>query len=114
MRRTMRRTMRGCAWTRGVRIGQKRVARLMREDGLVARRTRRFVHTTDRAHPHAIVPNLLARDFAIAPTRALNRVWVCDVTYIPTRSGWLYFAIMLDLASRRIVGWATSARNDTA
>lgn len=100
--------------TQGVPVAKKRVARLMREDGLIARRKRRFVVTTDSAHTQPIAPNTLARDFAVEPTRALNTVWVSDVTFIPTAMGWLYLAIVLDLASRRVVGWATSAWNDTA
>lgn len=55
----------------------------------------------------------MARDFAVSTTRAVNTAWVSDVTYIPTRMGWLYLAVVLDVASRRIVGWATSACNDT-
>lgn len=100
--------------SRGVPVAKKRVARLMREDGLVARRKRRFVVTTDSGHTQPIAPNTLARDFAIGPTRTLNTVWVSDVTFVPTAMGWLYLAIVLDLASRRVVGWATSAWNDTA
>ena len=96
---------------RGVRIGKKRVERLMRENGLQARRKRRFRRTTDSRHPHPIAPNLLARRFDV---EAPNRAWVTDVTAIWTLEGWLYLAVMLDLFSRRVVGWATSANNDTA
>lgn len=96
-----------------LRTGQKRVARLMREDGLAARRRRRFVCTTDSQHDHPIAPNRLDRAFAITDTRACNTVWVSDITYIPTHAGWLYLAVVLDLASRRVVGWATSASLDT-
>jgi transposase InsO family protein len=95
---------------RGVRVGKKRVARLMREQGLRARRTRRFVATTDSRHHAPIAPNLLARDFT---ARAPNERWVTDVTFIPTTDGMLYLAVVLDLFSRRVVGWATSASNDT-
>jgi putative transposase len=91
----------------GHRVGRKRVARLMREDGLVVhRRRRRVVRTTDSAHSYLLAPNVLDRRFALADVPGLNRVWVSDVTYVPTREGWLYLAIVLDLASRRIVGWA--------
>ena len=76
------------------------------EDQLVARPRRRSVRTTDSRHTDPIAPNLLARDFAVTAQAALDRVWVSDMTYIPTQEGWLYLAIVLDLASRRVVGWA--------
>ena len=90
----------------GIAVGKKRVARLMREHGLVGRAPRRRrVVTTDSTHAEPIAPNLLARQFDV--TRAgVNRVWVSDITYIPTHEGWLYLAVVLDLASRRVVGWA--------
>lgn len=94
---------------RGIRVGKKRVERLMRENGLVARQKRRFVHTTDSSHEHPIAPNLLDRHF---DPRAANEAWAGDVTYIATGEGWLYLAVLLDLFSRRVVGWATSAVND--
>lgn len=90
----------------GLRVGKKRVARLMRQEGLVARRPRRWVATTLSTHEEPIAPNLLARRFEIGTVPALNRVWVSDITYVPTREGWLYLAVVLDLASRRCVGWA--------
>ncbi len=93
----------------GVRVGKKRSERLMRENGLEARQKRRFVHTTDSRHPHPIAPNLLERDF---DPKAANTAWAGDVTYIATGEGWLYLAVLLDLFSRRVVGWATSAVND--
>jgi transposase InsO family protein len=96
---------------RGLRVGRKRVERLMRESGLRGRAKRRFVCTTDSNHALPVAPNLLGRRFEVD---APNRVWVGDVTYIPTASGWLYLAILLDLFSRRVVGWATSATNDRA
>lgn len=95
----------------GLRVGQKRVARLMRHDGLAARRPRKFVRTTDPVHAHPLAPNLLARAFDVNGV-ALNRVWVSDITYVPTQQGWLYLATVLDLASRRIVGWAMRAQLD--
>ena len=95
---------------RGARVGEKRVARLMKENGIQGRQKRRFRRTTDSNHSHPIAPNVLARSFdASAP----NRVWVTDVTYIATREGPLYLAVILDVFSRRIVGWAASACNDT-
>lgn len=89
----------------GERTSEKRIARLMREDGLVARRRRRFVVTTDSEHAEPVAPNLLARDFAVGP-RACDTAWVSDLTYVPTQEGFLYLAVVLDLASRRVVGWA--------
>ncbi len=94
----------------GVRVGRKRIERLMRERGLRARPRRRFRKTTDSRHPHPIAPNVLERNFeASAP----NQVWVTDVTYVWTHEGWLYLAVMLDLYARRVVGWAVSQANDT-
>ena len=89
-----------------IHVGTKRVARLMRRDGLRGRAPRRRrPRTTDSAHAHPIAPNLLARAFDVNGV-ALNRVWVSDITYVPTQEGWLYLATVLDLASRRCVGWA--------
>jgi len=88
----------------GVRIGKRRVQIAMRQNGIRARGKRRFrVSTTDSNHALPIAPNLLARNFAVA---SANAVWVGDMTYIPTREGWLYLAVVLDLFSRRIVGWS--------
>lgn len=90
----------------GIHVGTKRVARLMRDDGLAARRpTRGGVRTTDSTHAHPIAPNLLDRQFDVNGVR-VNRVWVSDITYVPTGEGWLYLAVVLDLASRRVVGWS--------
>jgi transposase InsO family protein len=86
---------------------RKRVARLMRARHLVARRRRQFRVTTDSRHPFPIAPNLLARQFERA---APDQAWVTDITYIPTGEGWLYLAVILDLCSRFVVGWAMSAR----
>jgi putative transposase len=90
----------------GLPTSQKRVARLMRETGLRARpRRNRRIQTTDSNHAEPIAPNLLARQFDVNGV-ALNRVWVGDITYLPTREGPLYLATVLDLGSRRCVGWA--------
>jgi len=90
----------------GLPAGTKRIARLMREEGLVARPRRgRRVGTTDSNHAEPIAPNLVARQFDVHGV-ALNQVWVADITYVPTREGFLYLATVLDLASRRCVGWA--------
>jgi putative transposase len=89
---------------RGVRVGKRRVELAMRQNGLRGRGKRRFrVSTTDSNHALPIAPNLLARNFTV--TRA-NTVWTGDMTYISTREGWLYLAVVLDLFSRRIVGWS--------
>ncbi len=95
---------------KGVRVGEKRVARVMRKAKIVGVRKRRFRRTTDSAHTSPIAPNLLQRKFH-APRP--NQAWVGDVTYIATGEGWSYLAILLDLHSRRIVGWAMSESNDT-
>lgn len=82
----------------------------MRKNGLKGRAARRFRRTTDSRHAYRIAPNLLARDFtSVAP----NRVWVGDITYVPTRDGWLYLAVLIDLFSRRVVGWAMSDHINT-
>jgi transposase InsO family protein len=88
---------------RGHRVGRKRVARLMHGMGLAARRKRRFRRTTDSRHGFPIAPNLLARNFA---AEAPDRVWLADLTYIWTAEGWLYLAVVLDLCTRRVAGWA--------
>ena len=86
--------------------GCKRIARLMKEAGMQGRCSRRFVPcTTDSNHDHPIAPNLLAE--RAAPTGP-NQTWVTDLTYVQTSEGWLYVAVMLDLWSRRVVGWATA------
>ncbi len=92
---------------RGQRHGTKRVARLMRQEGLRGRCARRFVpRTTASDHDQPVAPNRLAQ--TPAPT-APNQVWVSDLTYVPTAEGWLYVAVILDLWSRRVVGWAAGA-----
>jgi len=96
---------------KGRRVGKKRVERLMRQQGIVARAKRRFRRTTDSNHAHPIAPNLLERDFTVDLP---NKAWVTDVTYVWTHEGWLYLAAILDLFSRRVVGWAASANNDRA
>jgi transposase InsO family protein len=96
---------------RGRRVGKKRVERLMRLHGIAARRKRRFRKTTDSNHQDPIAPNILDRNFAVPMP---NAAWVTDVTYVWTLEGWLYLAVILDLYSRRVVGWAASANNDRA
>ena len=100
--------------TQDVHVGKHRIARVMRTDGLPARAPRAFVCTTDSNHADPIAPNLLARHFALTDHPIANRTWVGDMTYIPTRSGWLCLAVLIDLATRMVVGWATSASMATA
>lgn len=96
----------------GARHGRNRIARLMQEEGLCGRPKARYrVRTTDSHHDEPIAPNRLAS--APAPT-APNQVWVAGITYIQTQEGWLFVAAILDLYSRKIVGWAMSERIDTA
>lgn len=90
-------------------MSRDRVARLMRENNLRGRRKRRFRNTTDSDHTHPVAPNVLERQFT---TKQPNAAWVGDVTYIWTMEGWLYLAVILDLYSRRVVGWAMSNRID--
>ena len=90
---------------RGFAIGRKRVARLMREMGLQGVVTRKFRVTTNSNHNHSIAKNRLDRDFTASQP---DKKWVTDITYIWTAEGWLYLAIVMDLYSRRIVGWAVA------
>ena len=97
--------------TQGEQVGRHRVARLMRADNLRGRQKRRYrVRTTDSAHSHPIAPNRLAA--LPVPTRP-DRVWVSDLTYVPTDEGWLYVAGVLDRCSRCLVGWAMGSTLDT-
>jgi transposase InsO family protein len=80
----------------------------MRKERIDVRLRRRFRKTTDSKHGHPIAPNLLKRRFAIDSIRARDRVWASDITYIDTMEGWLYLAVVLDLRSRRVVGWSMS------
>jgi transposase InsO family protein len=92
---------------RGHCPSRKRVARLMRQQGLAARRRRRFRVTTDSNHARPVATNVVARQFT---TAVPNATWVTDITYIWTGEGWGYLAVILDLFSRLVVGWALSAR----
>lgn len=95
---------------RGVRVGKERVRLLMQQHGIQARGKRKFrVTTTDSNHDHPIAPNLLNRNFTVEKP---NTTWTGDVTYIATDQGWLYLAVMIDLFSRRIVGWSMKTTID--
>ena len=83
------------------------MARLMRENGLQARGRRRFRSTTDSYHQHPVAPNILARRFNISEP---DVAWVSDLTYIDTAEGWMYLCIIMDVASRKIVGWSLDKR----
>lgn len=96
----------------GQRHGRNRIARLMRQENLCGRQRRRYrVRTTDSRHDQPIAPNRLA---SLPAPKGPDQVWVADITYVPTGEDWLYVAAILDLYSRRIVGWAASERIDTA
>jgi transposase InsO family protein len=87
-----------------IRVGKQRVQRLMQKHGIQARGKRRFrVATTDSKHNLPIAPNVLDRKFTVA---APNQAWVGDFTYIPTAEGWLFLAVVIDLFSRKVVGWS--------
>jgi len=93
----------------GISCGRDCVARLRRAHKIYAKRRRRFVVTTRSKHNHWIAPNRLKRDFfSVTP----DRVWVGDVTFIATRTGWLYLAVLLDLFSRKVIGWSMSNNNN--
>jgi putative transposase len=96
----------------GTKCGHNRVARLMREDGLRSKRARAFRVTTQSQHRKAVAENLLERKFDPGIRPESKRTWVSDITYLPTREGWLYLATVMDLASRRIVGWCADSRLD--
>jgi putative transposase len=102
--------MRAELCARGLRYNLKRVARLMRLNQIRARHKRKY-HVTTKVDPKLpVAPNLLAQDFHASTP---NQKWVTDVTFVPTAEGWLYLAAVLDLYSRRIIGWAMSATQNT-
>jgi putative transposase len=87
----------------GQACSRHRVARLMRQHGIVSKHKRKFRVTTNSSHSYPVAENLLRRKFAV---EKLGLCWVSDITYIPTREGWLYLAVTLDLFHRKVVGWA--------
>ncbi len=97
------RRLRASLALRGLSLGRYRVRSLMRQHRLRPVWKRKFIHTTDSRHSLPISPNVLARQFDPA---APNQAWVADITYIRTRAGWLYLAVVLDLYARKVVGWA--------
>jgi putative transposase len=87
------------------RVSRKRVARLMRREGLCVRPPRRYRVTTESSHKLPVAPNVVARNFNVT---GLNRVWVTDMTYVWTWEGWLFLAVIVDVFSRRVVGWSAA------
>jgi len=94
----------------GFQVGRYKVRRLMKDAGVVVkRRSTRKPQTTDSRHDYRVAPNILDREFDVATP---NAVWAGDLTYIWTREGWLYLAVLLDLCSRKVVGWSLGSRMD--
>jgi len=91
----------------GIRCGKNRIARLMSRNGIKARTVKRYRITTKSKHRFPVAPNIVDREFT---ARAADRLWVSDITYIGTREGWLYLAVVIDLFSRQVVGFAMSER----
>lgn len=107
---------RGCYGTRrikrklfqqGLQVSRRRIGHLMRQAGLFSKTKRRFKATTDSKHNNPIAPNLLARQFDVTEA---DKAYVGDITFIPTREGWLYLAVVIDLFSRKVVGWSMGSR----
>ena len=92
---------------RGHRVGEKRIARLMKAAGIRAKSARKWRATTQSAHRFAVAANTLNRQFTVAQP---NRAWAGDLTYVWTAQGWLYLAVVMDLYSRTVIGWAMSER----
>lgn len=90
-------------WRERGHLDRKRVARLMAANGLRAKRAKRYRVTTDSRHTPVVHENVLARDFAVG---APGRAWAGDITYLWTQEGWLYLAVVLDIGSRRVIGWS--------
>jgi putative transposase len=95
----------------GEKISRRRIGRLMKQAGLVCKTAKKFKATTNSKHDEAISPNLLNRNFKVDEP---NKVWVGDITYIWTDMGWLYLATVIDLFSRKVVGWSMSDRMKTS
>lgn len=95
----------------GFLYGRDQITKLRRNNGIYSKRRRRFVVTTKSKLGHQAAPNTLNREFHAASP---NKAWVGDVTFIPTRKGWLYLSVLLDLYSRKVVGWSMSNRNDSS
>ena len=96
----------------GFKCGKHRVARIMRSAGIRAKSSPKFRVTTNSEHDHRIAPNVLDRQFEVAQNRRPDQTWVADITYIPTHEGWLFLAVVIDLATRLVVGWSLRTRLD--
>ncbi len=92
-------------------VGENRVARLMAKDGLRAKRSKRYRVTTDSRNTKVVHENVLARDFAVGSP---DRAWAGDITYLWTKEGWLYLAVVLDIGTRRVIGWSLRETLQTA
>ena len=95
---------------KGIRVSKKKVARLMREHGLNARRMRKYTTTTDSKHSYPVCENILNRDFFAAKP---GQKWVSDITYLRTLNGWLYLTVVIDLFDRKVIGWSLSDSLET-
>ena len=95
----------------GINVSRKKVARLMREHGLNARRKRKYIPTTDSKHTLPVCENILNREFHAEEP---GKKWVSDITYLRTLSGWIYFTVVIDLFDRKVIGWALSENLDAA
>lgn len=104
------RTIVGALRAQGHQVGRRRAKRLMSEEKLCCRLKRRHVVTTQSKHDDRVAPNLLERSFEPA---APNRAWAGDITYLQTKSGWAYLAALLDVGTRKVVGWAVGPSIDT-
>ena len=91
----------------GIKCGENRIAKIMRKNNVKAKTKKRFKITTNSKHNYPVAPNLLKRNFSASE---INQKWVGDITYIYTKEGWLYLSAILDLCSRKIVGWSMSDR----
>jgi putative transposase len=92
----------GALRAQGCQVSRKRVVRLMAEENLRHRLKRRFVRTTQSKHERPVAPNVLKQSFEVGKP---NKVWASDITYVHTRAGWAYLAVVLDLGSRKVIGW---------
>jgi len=101
------RTMSKALMAHGHSVGRYKAGRLMKKAALEVKKKKKFRNTTDSKHKHAISPNLLDRKFDV---KEINTVWCADITYLLTKEGWAYLAVVIDLGSRKIVGWALSKR----
>lgn len=94
----------------GIRCGKHRVARLRQQHAIEAKRQRRVISVYHSKHKRWWAPNILQRRFV---TTKPDQVWVGDVTFVPTRQGWIYLAVLIDLYSRKVIGWSMADKNDT-